>query len=114
LYLIMVGMVGLSMAMLSLIIAPVQHPWAGLASYLFWIFAPWLSCMLVKQMQRPKTYSTTVAMSTAIAWILASTLQVVLGHFLWEQNSPDVLNSNQHVSWLSFTHSVQIAWSSTR
>ena len=116
LHLVLVGIVGFGMGMISLIIMdPVHHPLVGIASFVFMVVAPWVSCGLVDQ-QSPISIlpcsksSKNIAVIALIMWIVASSLQVIVGHWLWEQNSPDVLSSDQ-VSWLSLTYSVQIAWS---
>lgn len=117
LHLVLVGIVGFGMGMISLVIMdPVHHPWAGIASFVFLVSAPWVSCAWVVQQPTPVSIKRcskspkSIAVIALTMWIVASSVQVVVGHWLWEQNSPDVLNSNQ-VSWLSLTHSVQIAWS---
>ena len=113
LYLLLVGMIGFGMGMISLCIAPSHdHPWAGIASFVFLVAAPWASCVAVQQpLFANHQQSWRVVGVALVMWIMASSLQVVVGHWLWEQNSPDVLSSSDQVSWLSLTHSVQIAWS---
>lgn len=123
LHVVLVGMVGFGMGLMSLAIAdPERHPWAGIASFLFWVAAPWASCTIVARPSPPspsfnnhfaKSWNNDIVLLAFVMWILASSLQVVLGHWLWEKNSPDVLNNahSDQISWLSLSHSVQIAWS---
>ena len=47
----------------------------------------------------------------SMAWIIAWALQVGVGHWLWENNDPNVANMTS-VSWLAMCQSVLIAWSS--
>ena len=48
-----------------------------------------------------------------MAWTVAWTLQIVVGHWVWEQNRPNVSPSTfNQVSYLAMCQSVLIAWSS--
>jgi uncharacterized membrane protein YGL010W len=47
----------------------------------------------------------------ASSWTIAWSLQVGVGHWILENNQPNVANMNE-VSWLAMTQSVLIAWSS--
>lgn len=105
--LLLVLLVGFSTGLISLVISPANHPWVGLASFGFMMASPWISCVITKRYNQ----SWRILAVSLLMWITASSLQVAVGHWLWEKNSPDVLSSDE-VSWLSLSHSVQIAWSS--
>lgn len=50
-----------------------------------------------------------------VSWTVAWALQVGVGHWMWEQNQPNVVDQNRMgsaVSYLAVTTSVLIAWSS--
>jgi hypothetical protein len=100
---------GWGMGMIALIISPAEHPWTGIASFWFFFGSAWISCLLVTRYD--PSLSMQIIWITFISWSLASFLQVVLGHWFWELNEPDVVNSDR-VSLLSLTHAVQVAWSS--
>jgi uncharacterized membrane protein YGL010W len=110
LYLLLVGVIGWTMGIISIVIAPVDqyHPWTGIASFVFMIAAPWISFIVVKRCKQTGR----LIVFAFVSWVLASSLQVAVGHWLWELKDPDVLNGDNQVSILSLTHSVQIAWSS--
>jgi uncharacterized membrane protein YGL010W len=109
LHLLMVTCLGFTMGMISLAISPVSHAGTGISCFVFMTASPWMSCILLKYQESHKGWRT---MAVALAaWIMASSLQVAVGHWLWEDNKPDILSSFGKVSWLSLTHSVQVAWS---
>jgi len=111
--LLLVSTLGFGIGLTSLMIATANHPWAGVASFVFWVTSSMLACVVSRQKGISKDNAFVLRLLLAsFSWILASTLQVVIGHWLWELNDPDLLSSNNHVSWLSLVHSVQIAWSS--
>jgi hypothetical protein len=110
LHLLMVLCLGFTMGMISLAISPVSHAWTGIATFVFMTASPWISCIVVKDQENHHHKAWRTMAVALAAWILASSLQVTVGHWLWEDNQPDVLSSGL-VSWLSLTHSVQIAWS---
>ncbi|CAB9526417.1 expressed unknown protein [Seminavis robusta] len=112
LHVVLVLGVGFHMGLVSLVIG--KSPWSGLSSFGFMVAAPWISCILIQpraNKKDDKRHKMTVAIVSLGMWFIASSLQVAVGHWLWERNEPDVLSSDQ-VSWLSLTHSVQIAWTS--
>lgn len=77
----------------------------GLAACLFHI----LVCEGILALLRRFGLTTSAAWSFC-GWILAWTLQVGVGHWILEQNQPNVANLSS-VSWLAVTQSVLIAWS---
>jgi uncharacterized membrane protein YGL010W len=89
LHLLMVTCLGFTMGMISLAISPVDHTWTGISSFVFMTASPWISCILVKDKESHKGWRTMAV--ALVAWILASSLQVAVGHWLWEDNEPDVL-----------------------
>jgi len=62
------------------------------------------------QWGKPPTVKTNLSRA-AMAWTIAWTVQVGMGHWLLERNQPNVANM-EHVSLLAMTQSVLIAWSS--
>lgn len=70
----------------------------------------------IQQQQQTQWWGTPPTVKTnlsraAVAWIIAWTVQVGIGHGLLEQNQPNVANM-EDVSWLAMILSVLIAWSS--
>ena len=140
LHLIVIGGIGFGMGMICLVIAPPHHPCTGMASFVYMVVSSVMACRLVTSpechtglvMTHWNNYYNKapnnnqhylqhytqrilpcwrILLVAMAVWMLSSSLQVVVGHWIWEGNSPDVLNSDSHVSWLALTHSVQIAWS---
>lgn len=109
---------GGGLGMIALILSSVDHhPWIGLLTYVYMVAATWISCFIVTNSNINNNNNNwySIGLIAIMIWIIASLFQVVVGHWIWEQNAPDILNQNdEHViiSWLSLTHSVQIAWSS--
>ena len=111
--------VGVGFGFLSLAIS--TQMWIGVACVIFHVFAV-LSCYyLVLAVQETTTRTTdtdTYCQETVLltsigvgTWTAAWVFQVGAGHWICEQNQPNVANMDE-VSWLAMVQSVLIAWSS--
>lgn len=102
--------IGWTIGLVSLAIAGQDHLFLGVASLIFHIVAVAICDKLVHEKGPLKAL-----IIGTVCWTLAWTLQVGVGHWIWERNQPNVANMNMQdndVSWLSMTQSVLIAWSS--
>lgn len=97
-------LVASSLAILSITVATAAVP--GIGSFIFHAGSSWLSNWIVTH----HTLQTTILIGM-ICWTAAWTIQVGIGHFLFEKNSPNIANMNT-VSYLAMALSVLIAWSS--
>lgn len=94
----------IALGMLSLFIAT-DH-WIGATCLVFHVFGV-IACWVLVQSQ-----TTQLLISIGLlSWVLAWSMQVGVGHWLWERNQPNVGNIQQ-VSYLAMCQSVLIAWSS--
>lgn len=91
--------------LVSVLIA-VDHRMAGAATLAFHVATASL-CHKLIQAQGPKR----VILIAAVCWTLAFSIQIGVGHQMFEENQPSVANPSV-VSWLAMTQSVLIAWSS--
>ncbi len=78
----------------------------GLSCFLFHIVVIGSCCETIETLGT--TWTVLVAL---ISWTFAWTIQVGVGHWLWEQNDPNVA-SMKSISLLAMCQSVLIAWSS--
>ena len=97
-------LVASSLAILSMTVA--THALPGVCSFIFHVGSSWLSHWIVTH----HTTQGTIVIGM-ILWTGAWTIQVGIGHFLLEKNSPNVANMKT-VSYLAMALSVLIAWSS--
>ena len=94
---------GLVLGLTSLIIATKNI--LGVTAFVFHLIAIWI-CWVVQ------SWGTAFALEIAGgSWIIAWTLQVGIGHWMWEKNQPNISNTAQ-VSYLAMCQSILIAWSS--
>jgi uncharacterized membrane protein YGL010W len=96
-------LVGFGLGCLSVLIA--TKPSVGMATFCFHLRAIWMCFEL-------KSWGTFQALliaggSCTLAW----TLQVGVGHWIWEGNQPNVANMKE-VPYVAMCQSVLIAWSS--
>jgi uncharacterized membrane protein YGL010W len=96
--------VGLALACLSLVLA--TNPTIGAATFLFHGFAVWTGLEIVTSLELWKA-----GVMCLSVWTIAWSLQVGVGHWIWEGNDPNVANL-PNVSILAMCQSVLIAWSS--
>jgi uncharacterized membrane protein YGL010W len=97
---------GWTTGLVSLAITRADNLTIGTASLLFHLAAVAVCDKLVREKGSRKAI-----LIAASAWTIAWSLQVFVGHWLLENNQPNVANMNQ-VSWLAMSQSVLIAWSS--
>ncbi len=98
--------IGWTTGLVSLAITGSDNISIGNASLLFQLAAVTYCDKLVRE-KGPRKAIVIGASSWTIAW----SLQVGVGHWIFEHNQPNVANMNE-VSWLAMTQSVLIAWSS--
>jgi len=127
-FLILVSCIGWTVGLISLLIAPAESRWAGVASLVFHVASSRLvrrfftdtatADLQLRPKQRIGDRNATVRRMSSRPllfvsvglWVFAWLMQVVVGHWLWEGNQPNVANVSE-VSWLAMTQSVLIAWS---
>ena len=97
-------LVACSLAVLSLTVASRLIP--GIAAFLFHVFSAWLTNQAVLLIGVTKCWL--MALTT---WVVSWGIQVGIGHYLLEKNSPSVAKMSD-VSSLAICLSVLIAWSS--
>ena len=95
------------MGLLSLMIA--TNFWIGLVTFLYHIAVLW-SCEALMDRYKHRDLWLVTAVA-GMAWTLAWTVQVGVGHLVFERNLPNVANMKQ-VSYQAMCQSVLIAWSS--
>lgn len=93
-----------TLAILSITVASQLS--AGLYSFMFHTASAWLSNWIVTSHE-----TKTAFLIGTLCWTLAWAVQVGIGHYLFEKNSPNVANISE-VSYLAMGLSVLIAWSS--
>lgn len=98
--------IGWTTGLVSLAITGFDNVSIGTASLLFHLAAVAVCDKLVRE---KGTWRASVI--AASSWTIAWSLQVGVGHWLFENNQPNIANMNE-VSWLAMTQSVLIAWSS--
>jgi len=82
------------------------QPTIGVASFMFHITSGWFAGMIVG------AYDVKTALIISVGcWAVAWAVQLGIGHYLLEKNSPNVANLRE-VSYLAMCVSVLIAWSS--
>jgi hypothetical protein len=101
------------LGLLSVLIA--TNTTIGMVSFLYHIFLIKICDSLTTQIDNhsyhPNEYLWVLVMIAAGLWTFAWTIQVYLGHVLFERNLPNIANPAQ-VSYLAMSQSVLIAWSS--
>jgi uncharacterized membrane protein YGL010W len=97
--------IGLALGCISLWIAT-KH-WVGVTCFIFHGVAVWSCFQIVQSCGRLQALSIAGG-----SWTIAWMLQVGVGHWMWEQNQPNIANNNKEVSYLAMCQSVLIAWSS--
>jgi hypothetical protein len=98
--------IGWTTGLVSLAITGVDNLSIGTASFVFHLAAVTVCDKLVCEKGAWRAIAIAVC-----SWTIAWSLQVGIGHWMFENNQPNVANMNE-VSWLAMTQSVLITWSS--
>lgn len=102
----------LGLGILSYVLAKQQRNLLGVLTLLFHVLTIVVSWELMQwhRYHHHGRYFRVVPLAAMSSWIVAWILQVGVGHYLWERNSPNVANM-QEISYLAMCQSVLIAWS---
>jgi hypothetical protein len=103
-----ISAMGWTLGLLSLVLSP--DP-IGAASLVFHVAAAATVNQWMSRLRRCNNIES-LALGALVAWTVAWTCQVVVGHWMWEGNQPNVVADFDHVSLLAMTQSVMIAWQS--
>jgi uncharacterized membrane protein YGL010W len=97
----------LCLGVLSFVLA--TNRLVGFATFLFHYFVLYSSERWIK-LYEDQEYSMIFPIITLFCWVIPLILQIVIGHWILEGNSPNLANKNE-VSFLATCLSVLVAWS---
>ena len=83
--------------------------WIGIITFLFHLWTI-VTYIILRQYLADDSYI--LLLLILIVWVIAWTLQIVIGHWICEKNQPNIANKDDNVSYLAMCQSVLIAWSS--